>query len=466
MSIWRLVIREIGHRKLNFGLSLLSVSVAVGSFVGALRLLEWHELRSVDILAAQQVQTERAIHEQQAKVHQAGAQLNDAMRKITKGLGFNIFILPTTQDLESFHLRGELTETMPESHVARLSESKLVTINHLLPIVTHRLQWHGPKQEQTVIVIGTRGEVPIMHRNLKSPLQNPVESGNVVVGYHIHIKQGLKLGDKLTLLGQEFTVSELHPKRNSIDDSTVWISLATAQQLLGLENLVHAIMALQCNCATQDRVGEIRAEIAKTLPGTRVEELSSKALARAEARTQTMHAAQAALQRQMESGDQQLEQEKNRQATLGKQRELLAGILVPLVLVGAAFWIGILTLGNVRQRTMEIGILRAIGFRSKQIVKLFLVKSLLIGLLGALLGYGLGLGVAHFWGTMQWSAGMPYSESALADSAMTEWAMDHWFSPKLLLVTMLIATLLSGLASWIPALLAAGKDPATVLREG
>jgi ABC-type lipoprotein release transport system permease subunit len=88
---------------------------------------------------------------------------------------------------------------------------------------------------------------------------------------------------------------------------------------------------------------------------------------------------------------------------------------------------------------------------------------MLIGLLGALFGYGLGLGVAHLWGTMRLLASSSQSEWVVPQS---EWVMDHWFSPKLLLATILIATLLSGLASWIPALLAAGKDPACVLREG
>jgi hypothetical protein len=450
MSIWRLVVREIAHRKMNFVLSLLSVSIAVGTFVGALRLLEWYEMRTTEILTAQQAEVKATIDQQKIKVGQAGAQLNDAMRRITKGLGFNIFILPATQDLESFHLRGELTETMPESHVKRLSESKLMTINHLLPIVTRRLPWRGPRQEQTLNLIGTRGEVPILHRNPNHPLQDPVEPGNVVVGYHIHTKQGLQRGDKITLLGQEFQVSDLHPKRNSIDDSTVWISLRTAQQLLGLENLIHAIMALECNCAAQDRVGQIRAEIAGLLPGTKVEELSSQALARAEARTQAKQAAEAALARQIESGNQRLQHEKTGQAKLAKQRELLAAVLVPLTLVGAALWIGMLALANVRQRNMEIGILRAIGFRSRQIVGLVLAKALLVGLLGACLGYGLGLVVANLWG----------------EASMTGDLAARWISPGLMMTTLGIATLLSGLASWIPALLAAGQDPADVLREG
>ena len=45
MTIWKLVIREAGFRKLNFGLSLLAVAVAVGTTVAALTMLEAHDLR-------------------------------------------------------------------------------------------------------------------------------------------------------------------------------------------------------------------------------------------------------------------------------------------------------------------------------------------------------------------------------------------------------------------------------------
>jgi len=40
------------------------------------------------------------------------------------------------------------------------------------------------------------------------------------------------------------------------------------------------------------------------------------------------------------------------------------------------------------------------------------------------------------------------------------------FSPLLLVATLAIAMLLSGLASWLPALLASKEDPAVALREG
>ena len=75
--------REISHRKLNFILGLLSVSVAVACLVGSFTLLRANDLATEEILA-----------EKQKLVEEEGAALNDAMRKITIGLGFNALILP------------------------------------------------------------------------------------------------------------------------------------------------------------------------------------------------------------------------------------------------------------------------------------------------------------------------------------------------------------------------------------
>ena len=95
MNVLRLTLSEIRHRKLNFFLMLLSVTVATACLVGALTLLR-----------ADEVRTQQILKEKQQEVEQAGAELNDAMRKITKGLGFNVLILPEDQDLNELHLEG------------------------------------------------------------------------------------------------------------------------------------------------------------------------------------------------------------------------------------------------------------------------------------------------------------------------------------------------------------------------
>ena len=402
MKIWGMIWREIAFRKFNFVLALLSVSAAVACLIGTLTLLRTDK----------------------AEVAKAGAGLEDAIRKITKGLGFNVIILPEDQDLNEMHLEGSLNKQMPEEYAHRLAESKIVTINHLLPTIMKKLTW--PETGLPIVLYGTRGEVPIQHRDPKKPLLDTVPKGTMIIGHHVSQKLGLKEGDETTLLGHKFSLGKVHGERGNIDDATVWINLTEAQELLGMQNLIHAIQALECHCAG-DRISQIRVEIAGILPGTQVLERGPPALARAEARDQARQSAEDA----------------------SKRRERFAAVLAPLIWVGAAVWIGFLMLGNVRERRAEIGILRAIGFRSSQILLLFLGKAFLFGILGTLLGFVVG---------------------ALAGASLGEMTAG-WESlqnpevPIHFVLALGLAVALSVFASWIPALSAARQDPALVLQE-
>ena len=138
----------------------------------------------------------------------------------------------------------------------------------------------------------------------------------------------------------------------------------------------------------------------------------------------------------------------NRQR-LRHQREQFAAVLVPVVLLGGAVWIGLLAFANVRERRAEIGLWRAIGFRSSQILGVFLGKALVIGLAGALVGVTGGVAL-----------GVQFGDVAAASG---NWrALVGWPALGLGLV---VAVGLSGLGSWLPAMLAARQDPAVVLQQ-
>jgi ABC-type lipoprotein release transport system permease subunit len=273
----------------------------------------------------------------------------------------------------------------------------------------------------------------------------------MVVGYQIHSKLGLKTEDKVTLLGNEFTVKTLHPERGSSDDVTVWIDLAEAQKMLGMENVINAILALECGC-TGDRISKIREEIAGILPGTNVIEKHSQALTRAESRAKAKVAAESALTAEQEAGQAALARETQSRTEIQNQRAGLVEILVPLVLIGCALWIGFLTFGNVRQRNSEIGILRAIGLSSKQVLAIFLVKAGLIGLIGGIIGAATGVLIGIQFGGLP-----PYGDT---------WQRIFETSTVFMTVVMtpLLAPIFSAVASWLPAQMAAGRDPALVLQ--
>ncbi len=72
----------------------------------------------------------------------------------------------------------------------------------------------------------------------------------------------------------------------------------------------------------------------------------------------------------------------------------VTGIAVISLLVGS---IGIanIMLVSVTERTKEIGIMKAVGAQRRDVIQLFLVEAVMLGLLGALLGTPLGVGTAY-----------------------------------------------------------------------
>ncbi|MBN2508313.1 MAG: FtsX-like permease family protein [Verrucomicrobia bacterium] len=424
MNIGLLVWREIGHRKLNFALGLASVAIAVGCLIGAITLLKADQQRTAEILAAKQ-----------ADVEKAGADLEDSMRKIMLGLGFNVLILPRDQDLNELHLEGTLSRSMPERYVERLAQSEIVLVNHLLPTVVKKIAW--PEHHMSVILQGTRGEVPLAHADPKKPILDAVPPGRIILGYRVQQKLQLQPGSRVTLLGRPFEVLKAYGERGTADDSTVWIHLSEAQQLLGLENLIHAILALECHCAGT-RITDIRKEIETILPGTQVIERGPPALARAEARS-----------RAKDSAEQALAMETAHRRTLRAQRERFAAVLVPVVLAGGAVWIGLLAFANVRERRVEIGLWRAMGFRSSQVLGIFLGRALAMGLAGAVAGVLAGIAFGFTFGE---GAAVPGRAGAMVDLPVVTLGLG-------------VAVALSFLGCWLPAMMAARQDPAVVLQQ-
>ncbi|MFV0444377.1 MAG: ABC transporter permease [Planctomycetaceae bacterium] len=444
MSLLTLIVREIRHRRGTFLLGSLGVAVAVAGVLIAAVLLERDRIETDALLAAKSALVEARVAARQAEVKKSGAELQDGIRKHMTKLGFNVLILPEQQNLSELHLTGTLTETIPEIYVRKLADSGIVTINHLLPMVTKRLTW--PERNREIILVGTRGEVPILHRSEKKPLLDAVAPGQMIVGYELHHQLGLKPHDRVTFLDRELEVTTLQPQRGTSDDVTIWIDLTEAQKLLGLQNLIHGILALECECSG-DRISQVRQEIQGILPGTQVIERYSQALARAEARAQASATAVAALAAEEAAGQQTLSQERLSRTALEEQHRQLAHWLVPATLLVSATWIGVLAWLNVRQRRDEIGILRAIGLSRRGILAAVEGKAVLIGLLGSVVG------LAAAWILGEW---------ARRGTSLPDWLS----SPEIVRLvwgTPAAAVLLAAVASWLPAVMAANHDPARIL---
>jgi putative ABC transport system permease protein len=418
MNLFHFASREMAHRKINFLLSVLGSAAAVGAALSIFAAVRIHDR-----------DTERLITQMEEASAAKMADLEDGIRKSMKGLGFNLFIFPQDQDLAEVYSEGFASKTMPEDYVMKLANSDIVTVNHLLPSLTQKIEW--PEFKRTVILIGVRGEIPIMERPQKAPLLDPVSPGKVILGYELHQSLGLKEGDAVAFMGREFIVEKTYAARGSRDDITIWMHLPEVQALVDKPGLINAIQALECNCATVDRLGEIRTELHAILPDTQIIEVGSTALARAESRN--LAAATAAAQ---------LEAKKAERNALRVEREKLASWLLPVATVVSLVWIGLLTYVNVRERFSEIGVLRAVGVNGRTILGVFLIRALLAGFIG---------GVAGLLTT------------ALLNRS--DYSLTSLFSSQEFALAILLAPVLAALAAWIPALAAAQQDPVEILRH-
>ena len=120
-------------------------------------------------------------------------------------------------------------------------------------------------------------------------------------------------------------------------------------------------------------------------------------------------------------------------------------------LIVSSIMIGILTYVSVVERTKEIGILRAIGARKKDITRIFIAEAGLIGFASGAIGVLVAMGLA-----------IPVS-SSIANALKVE-SFSANLEVKAIVGLILLSLVLTFIASIIPSRMAAKKDPVEALR--
>jgi len=423
MPIFAIILKELFHRPWQTIATCLSVALAV-SFV----IISISQLRQFD------VETNRIILNQELEVQKQNALLQDEYRKIGTQMGFNILILPKDQQLSDLYANDYASHYMPENYVDTLAASKIVTIQHLLPMLQQKAIW--PEKKRTIIVVGTRGEVALVFGEKKKALQDAVAEGTAYVGHELSSSYNLKVGQTIVFMGERLKVAACYPQRGSKDDITVWINLGQAQKLFKRPGQINGILALECNCAMA-KPEMIRKEVGAILPGTQVVEFASQALTRAESRAKAAAFA-----------DSSLSMIKNDQAKVRVQKQRLLAVMVPLVTLACAFFAGVMFFINARGRRGEFGIFRAIGFQKRRVALLVVGRALIIGCIGALTGIVIGLVYAPL--------PAPAQNAAQASTALP--------GPLLLGLVLCATPLFTVIVAWIPALMVMGDDPAIIVK--
>jgi len=235
----------------------------------------------------------------------------------------------------------------------------------------------------------------------------------VIIGAEAALNLGLSEGDTFSASGRELTVTGIIAATGSQDDQIIFTPLATAQSMLDMEGRVSMaeVAALCKDCPIEEMVRQI----SEVVPGGKVMGIQSVV--------------------------------KGRMETLAHFQRLTLGVSAVVVLVGSLVVL-VTMMGSVRERTREIGIFRAIGFRRSHIIRIVLLEAAIVSALAGILGYIAGIGTT--------AAALPFfTESA---------DITVHFDPILAGGAIIMSVLLGLLASTYPALLAAKLDPNEALR--
>ena len=195
--------------------------------------------------------------------------------------------------------------------------------------------------------------------------------GECLVGSAVAAHFGFKPGQPAELAGAPCVIRGIVTSGGP-EDAQVVLPFAAAEQLAGLHDAASVVEVR----ADGGRVAAIQAALSKALPGTDVRLLHAVA-----------------------------EIEANVVLKIRSTLFLLTSLILAITTLCVSGNFSALVL----ERSREIGILKAIGAAERKIAALFLSESLILGLMSAITGYGLGLLVAWEIGRQVFpgSAGSP-----------------------------------------------------------
>lgn len=242
--------------------------------------------------------------------------------------------------------------------------------------------------------------------------KKPSGQDEVLLGATLAQRLGKSAGDGITLNGHPFRVAGVLHELGGQEDSLVFGDLAMTQELLGQPGRI-SLVEVSALCTTCP-IEEIVAQINEAVP-------EAKAVALKQA-------------------------VRGREETIGRLDRFSLAVGAVVLLIGTLVVLTTM-MSSVNERTREIGIFRAVGFRRNHIIRLILLESLVISLAGGILGYLAGVAVAR-----------------VAAPLMAGGPLTVGWSPVLGLGAVSAAAVVGLLASAYPAYRAAQLDPAEALR--
>ncbi len=284
------------------------------------------------------------------------------------------------------------------------------------------------KAREGSIPLSPYRDASILGYRVAYPLTGDIENF-ARVGDRITLSVLSRQGDRLVQKSQTFTVMGILEEVGGFNpnDNRIFIPIDTAIGVFGSDTVSTIVVKL-----TDGSLADTVAEEIENLYGDEVNVLSPAAFAR---QAQTIFAT----------------------------FDLFLGGIAAISLLVAGIGIMNIMIVSVLERTREIGILKALGAKSRTVLAIFLSEAVLIGVLGGILGIALGfvisVGIAQLI-----SSGAVFGGFGGGDNPPPTLQVAPVLTPSLALGAFAFSIVIATLFGLYPALRASRKQPVEALR--
>jgi putative ABC transport system permease protein len=272
------------------------------------------------------------------------------------------------------------------------------------------------------------------------------ETGVALLSENCSAYFGKSVGDTVNILGKDFQVVGIFAPTGVEDNQVLYMNLDDAQALTNETDMVTSFHVFADSSDNVSAVAEaINSMYPELNPTTAQERLSQ-------------------LQQYQSLYDEQLQ---NAQTTMN-QTNMQAFEIIGIAVAATCIIILLVMLYTVRERTKEIGTLKALGFSNRNVMSQFLLEGILLSVFAGLVGVAIGTIAAPFLssillpqvgGIFGGGARFQISASGLGNSASAVTV-----SPELMLIAFGASILLGAVGSLYPAWRAARTKPAEAMR--
>jgi putative ABC transport system permease protein len=330
--------------------------------------------------------------------------------------GANIIMVPKSENLSLSYggvSMGGVNYKTVEFNEARIPDIRTIEYSKNLGLVAPKVLGAASVKGKDVLLMGVDFESELALKNWwQFEGTPPAQPNELLIGSQTASTFKLGVGDSLILGEKEFTVTSILKPTGATEDGIIIGDLHAFQKVLGKEGKISMVeIAAFCRDCP---ITELVLQIAEKFPDAKVTAL--------------------------------------RQAVMSKMQSIEMfksfsyGIAVLVIFIGSLL-VFVTMMGSVNERTREIGIFRAIGFRRGHVMQIILLEAMVVGLIGGILGYLGGNAIAF--------TAMPM---VIKDGAFAG------FNYSLGGLAVLLSIALSLIASLYPAQKASKLDPSEALR--